>query len=233
MPVSGGCADCRGLAQWAPRPWATARRVRPAAPTEAAPKSASPQPARPPPPTRGWRQPFAPSSPVQDRRRQVQVHVQGGVATIEGRTGVMQHKGVATRLAKSGGAAAVNNHIRSTMRPGKKPRPTSPRDGGARRSSAATRARIPASRAADRVRSRRGGLFAFFLASFTVPRRKKSSRPSRDRLMEKSILAMKVPIVLFFACFSAAWAQTAPAPAAAPQMPDVPDQATSPCSTMA
>jgi parvulin-like peptidyl-prolyl isomerase len=44
--------------------------------------------------------------------------------------------------------------------------------------------------------------------------------------MEKSILAMKVPIVLFFACFSAAWAQTAPAPAAAPQMPDVPDQAT-------
>jgi hypothetical protein len=40
-----------------------------------------------------------------------QVHVQGGVATIEGRTDVMQHKGVATRLAKTGGAAAVNNHI--------------------------------------------------------------------------------------------------------------------------
>ena len=40
-----------------------------------------------------------------------QVHVQGGVATIEGRTDVMQHKGVATRLAKSGGAVAVNNHI--------------------------------------------------------------------------------------------------------------------------
>lgn len=40
-----------------------------------------------------------------------QVHVQGGVATIEGRTDVMQHKGVATRLAKSAGAVAVNNHI--------------------------------------------------------------------------------------------------------------------------
>ena len=40
-----------------------------------------------------------------------QVHVQGGVATIEGRTDVMQHKGVATRLAKTGGALAVNNHI--------------------------------------------------------------------------------------------------------------------------
>jgi hypothetical protein len=40
-----------------------------------------------------------------------QVHVQGGVATIEGRTGVIQHKGTATRLAKTGGALAVNNHI--------------------------------------------------------------------------------------------------------------------------
>jgi hypothetical protein len=40
-----------------------------------------------------------------------QVRVQGGVATIEGSTGVIQHKGVATRLAKTGGAVAVNNHI--------------------------------------------------------------------------------------------------------------------------
>ena len=40
-----------------------------------------------------------------------QVHVQGGVATIEGRTDITQHKGVATRLAKTGGALAVNNHI--------------------------------------------------------------------------------------------------------------------------
>ncbi|PWU10366.1 MAG: hypothetical protein C5B51_04470 [Terriglobia bacterium] len=40
-----------------------------------------------------------------------QVHVQGGVATIEGKTDVVQHKGVATRLAKTGGAVAVANHI--------------------------------------------------------------------------------------------------------------------------
>jgi hypothetical protein len=40
-----------------------------------------------------------------------EVRVQGGVATIEGRTDVIQHKGVATRLAKSAGALAVNNHV--------------------------------------------------------------------------------------------------------------------------
>ena len=39
------------------------------------------------------------------------VHVQGGVATIEGKTNVIQRKGTATRLAKTGGAIAVNNHI--------------------------------------------------------------------------------------------------------------------------
>jgi hypothetical protein len=45
------------------------------------------------------------------REDKLQVHVQGGVATIEGRTNVIQHKGVATRLAKTGGAVAVNNRI--------------------------------------------------------------------------------------------------------------------------
>jgi BON domain len=40
-----------------------------------------------------------------------QVHVQGGVATIEGKTNVIQHKGVATRLARLGGATTVANHI--------------------------------------------------------------------------------------------------------------------------
>ncbi len=39
------------------------------------------------------------------------VSVHNGVAVIEGKTGVIQHKGVATRLAKSGGAASVQNHI--------------------------------------------------------------------------------------------------------------------------
>jgi hypothetical protein len=40
-----------------------------------------------------------------------QVHVQGGVATIEGHTDIIQHKGVATRMCKTAGAVAVNNHI--------------------------------------------------------------------------------------------------------------------------
>lgn len=41
----------------------------------------------------------------------LQVRVQGGVATLEGKTEVVQHKGTATRMAKSAGAVAVNNHI--------------------------------------------------------------------------------------------------------------------------
>lgn len=39
------------------------------------------------------------------------VSVKDGVATLDGKTGVIQHKGVATRLAKLGGALAVQNHI--------------------------------------------------------------------------------------------------------------------------
>jgi osmotically-inducible protein OsmY len=39
------------------------------------------------------------------------VRVQGGVATLEGRTNVIQHKGVATRMAKNAGAVAVTNRI--------------------------------------------------------------------------------------------------------------------------
>ena len=40
------------------------------------------------------------------------VHVQGGVATWEGNTDVVQHKGAATRMAKSAGAKAVVNNIK-------------------------------------------------------------------------------------------------------------------------
>src|SRR5438270_88661 len=39
------------------------------------------------------------------------VKVQGGVATIEGRSDVVQHKGTATRLARTGGATKVVNKI--------------------------------------------------------------------------------------------------------------------------
>jgi len=40
-----------------------------------------------------------------------QAKVQGGVATITGQTDVIQHKGVATRLAKTAGARRVDNQI--------------------------------------------------------------------------------------------------------------------------
>lgn len=40
------------------------------------------------------------------------VHVQGGVATWEGTTDVLQHKGAATRMAKAAGAKAVVNNIK-------------------------------------------------------------------------------------------------------------------------
>ncbi len=40
-----------------------------------------------------------------------QVRVQGGLATIEGKCEVMQHKGTATRLAKAAGALQVVNRI--------------------------------------------------------------------------------------------------------------------------
>ncbi len=40
-----------------------------------------------------------------------QVHVQGGVATIEGQTDILQHKGTATRLAKNAGAISVVNKV--------------------------------------------------------------------------------------------------------------------------
>ncbi len=41
----------------------------------------------------------------------LKVHVQGGVAYWEGNTDVVQHKGAATRMAKTAGAKAVVNKI--------------------------------------------------------------------------------------------------------------------------
>jgi len=40
-----------------------------------------------------------------------EVHVQGGRATLTGNTGVLQHKGTATRLARAAGAMDVENKI--------------------------------------------------------------------------------------------------------------------------
>ena len=39
------------------------------------------------------------------------VRVQGGVATIDGKTDVVQHKGAATRMCKTAGAVAVDNRV--------------------------------------------------------------------------------------------------------------------------
>lgn len=39
------------------------------------------------------------------------VRVQGGVATIEGKTDIVQHKAAATRMAKTAGAVAVHNRV--------------------------------------------------------------------------------------------------------------------------
>jgi len=102
-----------GLAQWVP--WTLCSgQTRPAPPhqREAPPKPAVQQPGKPAPSDvlleAAIRAKFAKSKINADK---FQVHVQGGVATIEGRTDVTQHKGVATRLAKTGGALAVNNHV--------------------------------------------------------------------------------------------------------------------------
>ena len=102
-----------GLAQWAPwNPCAGQTRPAPPHQREAAPKPTTQQAAKPAMSDArleaAIRAKFAKSKIDADK---FQVHVQGGVATIEGRTDVLQHKGVATRLAKTGGALAVNNHI--------------------------------------------------------------------------------------------------------------------------
>jgi len=59
----------------------------------------------------------APTTPAKFAKSKISadkftVRVQGGVATIEGQTNVIQHKGTATRMAKTAGAVAVNNHVR-------------------------------------------------------------------------------------------------------------------------
>lgn len=45
------------------------------------------------------------------------VHVQGGVATIEGRTTVPQRKGAATRMAHTAGAKTVVNRVQVSATP--------------------------------------------------------------------------------------------------------------------
>lgn len=42
----------------------------------------------------------------------IQVHVKNGIATWTGNTNMMQHKGAATRMAKTSGAVQVVNNIK-------------------------------------------------------------------------------------------------------------------------
>ncbi len=56
-----------------------------------------------------FREKLAKSKIASDRFK---IHVQGGVATLEGQTDVTKHKGTATRMAKSAGAKAVVNKIK-------------------------------------------------------------------------------------------------------------------------
>ena len=51
-----------------------------------------------------------------------QVHVKNGIATWTGTTSVMQHKGAATRMAKTAGALQVVNNIKISDDPGVAPR---------------------------------------------------------------------------------------------------------------
>jgi hypothetical protein len=57
---------------------------------------------------RTFREKLAKSKLANDK---IQIRVQGGVATIEGKTDVVQRKGAATRMAKSAGARQVVNKI--------------------------------------------------------------------------------------------------------------------------
>jgi osmotically-inducible protein OsmY len=57
-----------------------------------------------------------------------QVHVKDRVATWSGSTTVMQHKGAATRMAKTAGAIQVLNNIKVSEQPGQ-PRRVQVKDG--------------------------------------------------------------------------------------------------------
>jgi len=50
----------------------------------------------------------------------LQVHVKNGIATWSGSTSVMQHKGAATRMAKTAGATQVVNNIKVSDEPASK-----------------------------------------------------------------------------------------------------------------
>lgn len=97
---------CLGVSTLAAAPQAKAPQQRatsaPAAKTSARPKLSDSQLEA------AIRAKFAKSKINEDK---FTVRVQGGIASVEGKTNVLQHKGVATRMCKTAGALAVNNHV--------------------------------------------------------------------------------------------------------------------------
>jgi len=68
-------------------------------------------------------------------REGFQIHVKDRVATWTGTTSVMQHKGAATRMAKSAGAIQVTNNIKVSSQGQRQPQRTAAaRPGQSRRS---------------------------------------------------------------------------------------------------
>ncbi len=101
---------CAGTSAWAAAPQAAPRPHTAASP--AASKAGKKTPVRPKLTDAqleaAIRAKFAKSKINADK---FTVKVQGGIATIEGKTDVVQHKGTATRMAKTAGASAVNNRV--------------------------------------------------------------------------------------------------------------------------
>ena len=94
--------------------WTGASQSRPSAKPAATKKSAAPSPDAKPRPSDAELEALIRAKLEKSPKlgpEKLQVHVQGGVATFEGKTDVVQHKGTATRMAKTAGAIAVNNHI--------------------------------------------------------------------------------------------------------------------------
>src|SRR5271165_4648647 len=112
MKLAGGAAALLGLAFGAA--YAATKATPPVraltAPVTRAKPSAVPKPA-PIPDSQLEKKISARFAASKISTHHFQVHVQGGVATIDGQTDVLQHKGTATRLAKSSGAVKVVNHI--------------------------------------------------------------------------------------------------------------------------
>ena len=100
-------APLLAVAAWAAGPQATTTRPRPAAVVP--PKRVTVQPKLSDVQLEAViRAKFAKSKISTDK---FTVRVQGGVATIDGKTDVLQHKGTATRMCKTAGAVVVNNRV--------------------------------------------------------------------------------------------------------------------------